>query len=69
MAQGKLRRIWRVVGGVTNISIWQAETLEEMHANLNSLPLYPYMKETVTPLIEHPGAAAWKAAHGEMLPF
>lgn len=69
MKQGKLHRIWRVVGEVSNISIWEADTLEEMHANVGSLPLYPYMKVTVTPLIEHPVTAAWKEKNGTLPPF
>jgi muconolactone D-isomerase len=69
MQQGKLRRIWRVVGEVSNISLWEADTLEEMHANVGSLPLYPYMKVTVTPLIEHPVTAAWKSQHADLPPF
>jgi len=69
MAQGKLRRIFRVVGEVANISLWEAETLEELHANVGSLPLYPYMQVHVTPLIEHPVTAAWKDQKGELPPF
>ncbi len=69
MAQGKLRRIFRVVGEVANISLWEAETLEELHANVGSLPLYPYMQVQVTPLIEHPVTAAWKDQKGELPPF
>jgi muconolactone D-isomerase len=67
--QGKLRRIWRVVGEVSNVSLWEADTLEQMHANVGSLPLYPYMKVRVTPLIEHPVTAAWKGQNGELPAF
>ena len=69
MKNRKIRRIWRVVGEVSNISLWEADTLEELHANVGSLPLYPYMKVKVTPLIEHPATAAWKAQNGDLLPF
>jgi muconolactone D-isomerase len=48
MKANKLRRIWRIVGQVANFSVWEADSLEELHANLGSLPLYPYMKVTVT---------------------
>ncbi len=67
--QGKLRRIWRIVGEAANIGIWQADTLEELHANVTSLPLYPYFKVKVTPLIEHPVSAAWKSQMGEFPAF
>src|SRR5262249_40573225 len=39
---GKLRRIWRIVGQTANYGIWEADTLEELHANLGSLPMFPY---------------------------
>ncbi|HEY0297492.1 MAG TPA: muconolactone Delta-isomerase family protein [Bordetella sp.] len=67
--QGRLKRIFRVVGEVSNISLWEAETLEQLHADVGSLPLYPYMKVHVTPLIEHPVTAAWKETNGALPPF
>jgi muconolactone D-isomerase len=69
MKASKLRRIWRIVGQVANFSVWEADSLEELHANLGSLPLYPYMKVTVTPLIQHPATEAWLKANGPLPPF
>jgi muconolactone D-isomerase len=69
MKANKLRRIWRIVGQVANFSVWEADSLEELHANLGSLPLYPYMKVTVTPVIQHPATEAWLTAHGALPPF
>ena len=69
MKANKLRRIWRIVGQVANFSIWEADSLEELHANLGSLPLYPYMQLTVTPIIQHPVTEAWTKAHGALPPF
>jgi len=51
--------IWRVVGRTSNFSLWQAPTLEELHAMLSDLPMFPFMKIQVMPLIEHPVAAAF----------
>jgi muconolactone D-isomerase len=65
----KIRRIWRIVGQVANFSVWEADSLEELHANLGSLPMYPYMQVTVTPLIQHPATEAYTKAHGSMPPF
>jgi muconolactone D-isomerase len=66
---GKLRRIWRIVGQTANYGIWEADTLEELHANLGSLPMYPYFKVKVTPLIAHPATEAWnKATNNSPLP-
>jgi muconolactone D-isomerase len=66
---GKLRRLWRVVGQTANYGIWEADTLEELHANLMSLPLYPYFKVGVTPLIQHPAVESYVKHNGAMPPF
>ena len=66
IAAGKLRRIWRVVGSVASCSIWEAESFEELHTLVQSLPYYPYMKLSVTPIIQHPAAEAWIHQHGSM---
>ena len=66
---GKLRRIGRPVGTADTCCIWEADSLEELHAAVRSLPLYPYMKLSVTPLVEHPVTAAWKKEHGPMPAF
>jgi muconolactone D-isomerase len=69
VAAGKLRRIWRIVGQTANFGVWEADTLEELHANIGSLPLYPYMKVEVTPLITHPVTASWQETRGALPPF
>jgi muconolactone D-isomerase len=67
--EGKLKRIFRIVGQRANFSIWEAATLEELHATLSSLPMHPYMDVAVTPIIRHSTTEAWEAAHGAMPPF
>ncbi len=67
--EGKLKRIFRVVGQRANFSIWEAGSLEELHATLTSLPMHPYMDVAVTPIIRHSTTEAWEAAHGAMPPF
>ena len=62
----KIRRIWRPVGTADTCCLWEADTLEELHADVRSLPLYPYMKLSVTPLVEHPVTEAWTTKHGAM---
>ena len=54
IAQGNMQRIWRIVGRVANFSVWQAPTLEALHELVMSMPMFPYMKIDVTPLIDHP---------------
>ena len=53
---GKWKHLWRVVGRFANISIFEVESNDELHAILESLPLYAYMTIAVTPLCRHPGA-------------
>ena len=67
--EGRLKRIFRVVGQRANFSIWEANSLEELHATLSALPMHPYFDVTVTPIIRHSTTEAWEAAHGAMPPF
>ncbi len=61
---GSLRKIWRVVGERANFSVWEADSLEEFHANISSLPLHPWMTVDVTPIIEHPATQAYESRVG-----
>ena len=67
--EGKLRRIFRIVGQRANFSIWETASLEELHATLAALPMHPWMDVSVTPIIKHSTTEAWEAAHGAMPPF
>ena len=67
--EGKLRRIYRIVGLRGNFSIWEAETLEALHEILTSLPLHPYMDIEIYPIIKHTTTQAWEAEHDTMPPF
>ena len=60
MNDGKILRIWRIVGKRANFGIWQADSLEELHDNIQSLPLHRYMDVEVTPIIKHPATEAYK---------
>jgi muconolactone D-isomerase len=62
--EGTLVRIWRIVGRIANFSLWEAPTLETLHEKLSSLPMFPYMKVDVTPLINHPATEAAEARNG-----
>lgn len=61
---GNLQRIWRVVGRVANFSVWQAPSLESLHDLIMSMPMFPYMKIDVTPLIDHPMTKVADARNG-----
>ena len=54
--QGKWRHIWRLAGEYSNFSIFDVESNEELHDIMMSLPLYPYMKVEVIPLLRHPSS-------------
>jgi muconolactone D-isomerase len=62
--EGTLLRIWRIVARVANFSMWDAPTLEALHEKVSSLPMFPYMKIDVTPLINHPVTEAADARNG-----
>lgn len=55
---GKWPHIWRIVGQYANISIFDVESNAELHELLGSLPLFPFMTVTVTPLTTHPSDLA-----------
>lgn len=48
--------LWRVVGRYSNISVFDVDTTTELHEILSTLPLFPYLDVTVTPLTRHPSA-------------
>jgi muconolactone D-isomerase len=66
--EGTMLRIWRIVGRVANFSLWQADTLEALHEKVGSLPMFPYMKVDVTPLINHPMTEVAEARNGRAAP-
>lgn len=52
--EGKWRHLWRIAGRYANVSIFDVESHDELHAILAGLPLFPYMEIEVTPLARHP---------------
>jgi muconolactone D-isomerase len=53
-ASGTIQRIWRIPGSLNNAGIWQALDATELHDAISSLPMFPFMQATVTPLAVHP---------------
>lgn len=49
-----IRRLWRVPGGWSNVGIWNADNATKLHEAIASLPLFPWLEVTVTPLARHP---------------
>ncbi|SEG23505.1 muconolactone Delta-isomerase family protein [Sphingobacterium lactis] len=53
---GKWIYLWRVAGQYANVSIIEADSPEEFHQIISSLPLFPYMDIKVKSLCKHPNA-------------
>ena len=53
---GQWAHLWRVVGEYANYSVFDVESNDELHDTLAKLPLFPFMKITVTPLAKHPSS-------------
>jgi muconolactone D-isomerase len=53
---GKWVHLWRIAGQYANISVFDVDSHDELHAILSSLPLFPFMEISVTPLAKHPSA-------------
>jgi muconolactone D-isomerase len=53
---GKWPHLWRVVGEYANYSVFDVESNDELHDTLSRLPLFPFMKITVTALAKHPSS-------------
>ena len=53
---GKWRHIWRIAGEYANYSVFDVDSVQELHDILTALPLFPYMKIAVTPLCRHPSS-------------
>ncbi len=54
VAEGKLRRLWRVPGRRANWGIWVAEDATALHETLATLPFFPWLDVVVHALAAHP---------------
>jgi muconolactone D-isomerase len=55
-SSGKWPHLWRVVGEYANYSVFAVASNDELHDALSKLPLFPFMKISVTPLAKHPSS-------------
>lgn len=53
---GKWPHLWRVAGRYANVGVFDVDTIDELHELLVSLPMFPFLDITVTPLCHHPSA-------------
>ncbi len=54
VAEGRIRRMWRIPGRTANWGIWEAPDATALHAALMSLPFYKWLQIEVHPLAQHP---------------
>jgi len=54
--EGIWRHLWRIAGLYANFSVFDVASNAELHEVLSGLPLFPYMKISVTPLCRHPSS-------------
>lgn len=52
-AAGTIVRMWRVPGRTANVGIWDAPDATALHEAISSLPMFPYLQASVTPLATH----------------
>lgn len=48
--------LWRVAGRYANVSVFDVNSVDELHELLTSLPMFSFLDITVTPLARHPSA-------------
>jgi muconolactone delta-isomerase len=68
---GHLVRVWKVAvatGGARVLGLYRADSEAELHALLRALPLYDWMRVTVTPLEPHPNDPAGTGASNDQSP-
>lgn len=53
---GTWRHLWRIAGQYSNVSVFDVADTDELHTVLSTLPLFPFMEITVTPLVRHPSS-------------
>jgi muconolactone D-isomerase len=53
---GVWRHLWRHAGRYANTSIFDVESPQSLHDILSTLPLFPFMDISVTPLCRHPSS-------------
>lgn len=53
---GRWRHLWRIAGQYANISVFDVDSVDQLHTLLTSLPLFPYMTIEIMPLCRHPSS-------------
>ncbi|WP_137819673.1 muconolactone Delta-isomerase [Pseudomonas sp. 2FG] len=56
MREGKWRHLWRIAGQYANYSVFDLDSVQELHDTLMQLPLFPYMDIEINALCRHPSS-------------
>jgi muconolactone D-isomerase len=56
MREGKWRHLWRIAGQYANYSVFDLDSVQELHDTLLQLPLFPYMDIEIDALCRHPSS-------------
>ncbi len=54
--EGKWRHLWRIAGLYANYSVFDVDSVQELHDLLMQLPLHPYMAIEVDAICRHPAS-------------
>ena len=54
IAEGRIRRMWRIPGRRANWGIWEAPDATVLHEAIRSLPFWRWIEVEVHPLAQHP---------------
>lgn len=54
VAEGRIKRLWRIPGRRANWGLWEAADATELHTAISSLPFFPWLDVEVIPLAVHP---------------
>ena len=65
---GILVRLWRVLGSTDSIGLYRAADADALHEALQSLPMFPWLRFTVEPLVTHPQEKAMLAGEAPVSP-
>ena len=54
--EGIWRHLWRIAGHYANYSVFDVDSVQELHDLLMQLPLFPYMAIEIDALCRHPSS-------------
>ncbi|GAB7007609.1 muconolactone Delta-isomerase [Nocardioides sp. AN3] len=54
LSAGKMTRMWRIAGTSSGMTLWDVDSLEDLHDSLSSLPAWKYCTVEITPVVQHP---------------